>query len=235
MKEIRSLFIWLFSLIFIFFFLIFAIICTFIFPLEKYDPWIKSLMRFMLRIIGIKVSVTGVENINPDKTYLFMANHISIFDIPVLSGYVPQPVRGIEADRQFKWPLYGFAIRRLGNIPINRKNVHSAIKSIGKAIQRLKEKRSIIVLPEGHRTLDGNLKPFKKLPFHLAKRSESAIIPMGLSGLFSLKRKGSWIIKPGPVRINFGKPIPVEMIRSKSVEELRDYTKKAISSLIDFH
>lgn len=192
-------------------------------------------MRFMLRIIGIKVSVTGVENINPDKTYLFMANHISIFDIPVLSGYVPQPVRGIEADRQFKWPLYGFAIRRLGNIPINRKNVHSAIKSIGKAIQRLKEKRSIIVLPEGHRTLDGNLKPFKKLPFHLAKRSESAIIPMGLSGLFSLKRKGSWIIKPGPVRINFGKPIPVEMIRSKSVEELRDYTKKAISSLIDFH
>ena len=191
-------------------------------------------MRFMLRMIGIKVKVTGVENINPDKTYLFMANHISIFDIPVLSGYVPQPVRGIEADRQFKWPLYGFAIRRLGNIPINRKNIYSAITSIGEAIRRLKEKRSIIVLPEGHRTLDGKLNPFKKLPFHLAKRSDSVIIPMGLSGLFSLKRKGSWIIKPGPVQINFGKPIPVEVIRSKSVEELRDYTKSIISGLIDF-
>ncbi|MCK4890717.1 MAG: 1-acyl-sn-glycerol-3-phosphate acyltransferase [Candidatus Aminicenantes bacterium] len=203
--------------------------------MEKYDPWIKSLMRFMLRVIGIKVKVMGVENINPNKTYLFMANHISLFDIPLLSGYVPQLVRGIEADRQFKWPLYGFAIKRLGNIPINRKNVHSAIKSVGNAIQRLKEKRSIIVLPEGHRTLDGNLNPFKKLPFHLAKRSDSAIIPMGLSGLFSLKRKGSWIIMPGPVQINFGKPIPVEIIRSKSVEELRDYTKNVISGLIDFH
>lgn len=202
--------------------------------MEKYDPWIKSLMRFMLRMIGIKVKVTGVENIDPDITYLFMANHISIFDIPLLSGYIPQLVRGVEADRQFKWPVYGFAIRRLGNIPINRKNIHSAIKSVGSVIRRLKEKRSIIILPEGHRTLNGKLNPFKKLPFHLAKSSDIAILPMGLSGLFSLKRKGSWIIKPGPVQINFGKPIPVEIIRSKSVEELRDYTKSTISGLIDF-
>jgi 1-acyl-sn-glycerol-3-phosphate acyltransferase len=97
----------------------------------------------------------------------------------------------------------------------------------------LKEGKSIVILPEGHRTLDGNLGSFKKLPFHLAKQAGIQIIPIGLSGLFQLKHKGSWLILPKPVKIKFGQPIPPDKIQSLSTEELRDFTREKIQNLIE--
>jgi 1-acyl-sn-glycerol-3-phosphate acyltransferase len=161
-----------------------------------------------------------------------MCNHSSLFDIPLLEAYIPTFVRGVEALRQFKWPVYGWAIRRAGNIPIDRKNVHSSIKSMKITEKILKEGKSIVILPEGHRTLDGKLGPFKKLPFHLAKQAGVPVIPIGLSGLFELKNKGSWLIRPRPVTIKFGQPISPEKIQSLSTEELRDFVRKKIQSLI---
>jgi 1-acyl-sn-glycerol-3-phosphate acyltransferase len=97
----------------------------------------------------------------------------------------------------------------------------------------LKKGKSIIILPEGHRTLDGNLGPFKKLPFHLAKQAGVPIIPIGLSGLFELKHKGSWLIRPRPIAIKFGQHIPPEKIDTLSTEELRDFVREKIQDLID--
>jgi 1-acyl-sn-glycerol-3-phosphate acyltransferase len=96
----------------------------------------------------------------------------------------------------------------------------------------LKEEQSIVILPEGHRTLDGSLGPFKKLPFHLAKQAGIPVIPIGLSGLFRLKNKGSWLVRPSPVKIKFGQPIPPEKIESLSTEELRDFIREKIQDLI---
>lgn len=107
-----------------------------------------------------------------------MSNHASLFDIPLLEAYIPTFVRGVEALRQFKWRVYGWAIRRVGNIPIDRKNIHASIKSMKKTEKILKKGQSIVILPEGHRTLDGNLGQFKKLPFHLAKQAGVPIIPI---------------------------------------------------------
>ena len=162
-----------------------------------------------------------------------MCNHSNFFDIPLLEAYIPTFVRGVEALRQFNWPVYGWAIRRMGNIPIDRKNIHASITSMKKTEKILKKGQSIVILPEGHRTLDGNLGPFKKLPFHLAKQAGVPIIPIGLSGLFQLKHKGSWIIDPRPVKIKFGQPISPDKIQNLSTEELRDYTREKIQDLIE--
>ena len=117
-------------------FLYFGICCTIVIVLtfflssQTIDPLIKKMLRILLIIMFIHVESEGEEKIDRDSTCLFMSNHVNLFDIPLLQGYIPNFVRGIEANLQFKWPFYGWAIRRLGNIPIDRENIHASIRSI---------------------------------------------------------------------------------------------------------
>jgi 1-acyl-sn-glycerol-3-phosphate acyltransferase len=210
-----------------------TICLTFFLKPRTIDPWLKKSLRFLFKILFIKVQSEGSEKIESNTNYLFMSNHSSLFDIPLLEAYIPTYVRAVEALRQFKWPLYGWAIRRLGNIPIDRKNIHASITSMKKTEKILKKGKSIVILPEGHRTLDGNLGQFKKLPFYLAKQAGVPVIPIGLSGLFQLKHKGSWLVRPRPVKIHFGQPVSPEKIQSLSTEELRDSIRGEIQNLID--
>ena len=235
MKHLISAYTWIVGGLYFSLLLFLYIMFSFFVRQKTLDPFIKKGLKLLFKILFIKVQSEGAENVGLDKTYLFMSNHESLFDIPLLEAYVPVFVRGVEALRQFKWPVYGWAIRLAGNIPIDRKNIHASIKSMKVTEMALKKGKSIIVLPEGHRTLDGQLGPFKKLPFHLAKQANVPIIPIGLSGLFELKHKGSWLIRPRPVKIKFGSPIPPEQIQSLSTEELRDRVRDEIQDLVEYN
>lgn len=231
MKHLISAYSWVVGGLYFILFLFLCIFLSFFIPQKTLDPFMKRSMKLLFKILFIKVQSEGAENVEPDETYLFMSNHESLFDIPLLEAHVPTFIRGVEAMRQFKWPVYGWAVRRVGNIPIDRKNIHASIKSMKITEKTLKKGKSIIILPEGHRTLDGNLGPFKKLPFHLAKQAGVPIIPIGLSGLFQLKHKGSWLIQPRPIKIKIGQPIFPEEFHSLSTEELRDYVRDKILDL----
>jgi 1-acyl-sn-glycerol-3-phosphate acyltransferase len=233
MKFLLSLYIWIVGGSYFGILCLVTIFLTFFIPQKKLDPWIKTMLRIFFKIILVRVKVEGADKIEPGKTYLFMSNHVSLFDVPLLAAYIPVFVRGVEASRQFSWPVYGWVIRRMGNIPIDRENIHSSIRSIRRAEKRLIKGKSIVILPEAHRTLDGKLRPFKKLPFFLAKRSNIPIVPIGLSGLFRLKRKGSWLIRPTILTVKFGDIIDVPQIKSSSIEELRDLTRAQIQELIE--
>lgn len=233
MKILISAFIWITGIIYVSFFLVFILLCTYIFPERIYDPWLKKMMRFLFFLMGTKVEVTGLQYIAPNTTYLFMANHVSLLDPPLLVGFVPGPVRGMEAHSHHSWPLYGWVMKRLGNIPIDRESVHKSVASFRQIINLLENGRSMIILPEGHRTTDGRIKPFKKLPFAMAKETNCGIIPIGLSGLYQLKRKGSWIIRPSKIKISFGPEILIEQIAGLSATELRDYVRHEIVKLVE--
>ncbi len=233
MKYLVSLYIWTVGGLYFVCLCFITIFLTLFLKPETFDPFLKKSFKLLFMIIFVKVRVEGEENVAPNQTYLFMANHVSLFDIPLLAAYIPTFVRAVEALRQFKWPVYGWAIRRLGNIPIDRKNIHASIRSMKKTEQVLKKGKSIAILPEGHRTLDGRLGPFKKLPFHLAKQANVPIIPIGLSGLFQLKNKGSWVIRPRPITIRFGRPVSPEKIGKLSKEDLNVHIFNQISALID--
>jgi len=233
MKYLISIYLWLVGTIYFILFLYFALIVSLLFPAHRYDPWIKGSLRFLFKILWIQVKVEGIGNIHTDKTYVFMANHVSLFDIPLLGGFVPGFIRGVEATRQHQWLFYGWVMRRLGNIPIDRENIHQSIKTVRHTISIIQDGVSMIILPEGHRTLDGKLRSFKKLTFYLAKQVNCEIVPIGLSGLYSLKRKGSWIITPTSIKIKFGDPISIEEIQSLPVIELRDKVKSKIQDLIE--
>jgi len=233
MKYFVSLYIWTVGGLYFVCLCFITIFLTFFLKPETFDPFLKNSFKLFFKIIFVKVCVEGEENVASNQTYLFMANHVSLFDIPLLAAYIPTFVRAVEALRQFKWPVYGWAIRRLGNIPIDRKNIHASIRSMKKTERVLKKGKSIAILPEGHRTLDGRLRPFKKLPFHLAKQAKVPIIPIGLSGLFQLKNKGSWVILPRPITIRFGRPVLPEKIEKLSKEDLSVHVYNQISALID--
>ena len=233
MKYLLSIYLWIVGILYFVIFLLFAFFISFVFPPQKYDPWIKSMLRYFFKVLWVHVEVEWVEPLESRKMYLFMANHVSLFDIPLLGGYVPGFVRGIEAKRQHQWFLYGWVMSRLGNIPIERENIHGSIMTIRKTIKIMQSGMSMIVLPQGHRTLDGNLGPFKKLPFYLAKEVGCEIVPIGLSGLFSLKKKGSWIIRPTRLKIKFGNTISIDVVNSLSPVELRDVVRAKIQNLIE--
>jgi len=233
MKYLVSFYVWIVGGLYFVCLCFITIFLTFFLKPETIDPFLKISFKLLFKIIFVKVRVEGEENVLPNQTYLFMSNHVSLFDIPLLAAYIPIFVRAVEALRQFKWPVYGWAIRRLGNIPIDRKNIHASIRSIKKTEQVLRNGTSIAILPEGHRTLDGKLRPFKKLPFHLAKQARVPIIPIGLSGLFQLKSRDSYVIRPRPITIRFGKPVTPDTIEKLSKEELNSFIHDQISALID--
>lgn len=232
MKQVRSVFLWTSGFIFFGIFSTIAVLLTYIIPLKKLDPFIKDSLKLLFKVMFIKVKVEGNSDIDRSKTYLLMSNHVSLFDVPLLKAYIPIYFKGVEAHHQFKWPFYGWLITRLEAIPIERDNIYSSMRSIKKANKILDKGTSIAILPEGTRTLTGKMQPFKKMPFMLAKKAGVDIIPIGLSGLFKLKPKGSWHITPSTITINFGDPIKSEVVNDLSVEELRDKVYESIESLV---
>jgi len=203
-------------------------------PKRIYNPPGRALLRGLVRLFGGKVLVQGLENLDPRQGYLFMANHVSLFDIPVLGGHIPHYTRGLQAAEQFDWPVVGWFIRSIGNIPISRKNIRASWASMKRAAEAIRQGTSIIVLPEGTRTRTGELGTFKKMPFQLAKMAQVPVVPIGLSGLYRFKRCSSWLLRPGIIKLRIGQPIPVEEIEGYDVEGLRRLMRERIKELIEF-
>ena len=233
MSALISAYMWTAGLVVFAWFCLNTIVASLFLPPGSYDPYIKRILRRIFQFLFIPVRVEGREELEPGKPYLFMSNHVSLFDMPLLGGWGPGLLRSVEADRQFRWPLYGLAARRLGNIPIRRDDVFASMRSLRKALRKLEKRTSLIIMPEGTRTMDGRLRPFKRLPFLLAKQAGVDLVPVGLSGLFSLKSKRSWHIRPGPLKLAFGRVIPAATVARLSIEQLRDLTRERILRLIE--
>ncbi len=203
-------------------------------PPRRYNNTGRALLRLVVRVFGGRVTVEGLEYLDPQKAYLFMPNHVSLFDIPVLGGHIPNFTRGVEAAEQFNWPLIGWFIRSIGNIPIDRSSVHGSWSSLEKAAEQVRGGKSIIIMPEGTRTRSGKLSDLKKLPFRLAQMAGVDIVPIGLSGLYRFKPRDGWIIKPGPIKMKIGEPLPFQQFQTLALPELSALVRERIERLVEF-
>ncbi len=206
-------------------------VCLFTLPRERTFKIARILFKILIRIMGIRLSAIGKEHIKKDQPYLIMGNHQSLFDVFVIPAAIPICFVGIEAAYHFSFPVWGYLIRKWGCIPIERENLEKAILRLDQARKTLAAGMSIGVLPEGHRTRTGEMGPFKKGPFYLAKEAGADILPFGIYGLFEFNFKGSFLLNPGKVFVNIGRPIPYEAFKDLSVEELRSYLFNIISGL----
>jgi 1-acyl-sn-glycerol-3-phosphate acyltransferase len=189
-----------------------------------FEAWLKGLCRSLVWICGIRVTVSGRENFQAGRQYLLMLNHVNILDGFVFYPSFPGKARGIEEESHFDWPVYGWVIRRMGQIPVNRRSGARALESLRRAAELIRQKKdfSFMVLPEGTRTRDGKLGPFKKGGFLLALETGLDILPLVQKGAYGINRRGSLLIRPGRVEFVIEKPIPVA-----------GYTKENIVQLID--
>ncbi|MCF6241307.1 MAG: 1-acyl-sn-glycerol-3-phosphate acyltransferase [Bacteroidales bacterium] len=201
---------------------------------QKYNPVFKAMLKFMFHAIFIRVKVILPENFDKSKAYVYMPNHVSLLDSPLMAAYLPQYISALEAKEHFNWPLYGWLAKKYQNIPINRKSVPESLKSVSVAKKKLKSGISIIVFPEGSRTMTGKMERFKKLPFHLAQDAGVSIIPVGVSGIFDINHKGTILLWPGKILMKFGQPLDVEYIKNTDVPELMNGVKNQIQSLIEY-
>ena len=198
-----------------------------------FDKYIKGGCRLLIRFLCIRVTIEGLDHFQEDQTYLFMSNHVNLFDVFVLYGYIPNFVRGVELDDHFQWPFYGILIRRLGMIPISHTNPRKALKSLQAARHAIDEETSIIILPEGGRTLDGKFKPFKRGTFLLAKDANVDIVPMVMIDAYQINRKGSLLIRPGKMKVRFGEPIAWDKIKEMEVNEIKSFVRQKMKNLFN--
>jgi 1-acyl-sn-glycerol-3-phosphate acyltransferase len=191
------------------------------------DGLMKISSRLILAFCGIRVRIGGVVNMAPGAQYIVMMNHVNFFDPLVFDSRFPGLARGIEEESHFRWPFYGWMLRRVGMIPINRKDPEKARASLAKAAALVRERPdySIIILPEGTRTRDGNLGPFKRGGFHLALETGLDILPIVQTGSYRINRKGSRLIRPGRVDLSVLPPIRIAGHARDAAGELADFTR----------
>lgn len=200
---------------------------------EKVFRKMQKSLRRLFKILFIKVEVENSIKYEEGKQYIFMPNHVSFIDVPLFGAYLPFYANALEAESHFSWKIYGKLIKAYEQIPVRRENPKSSIRSYEIAKERLKNHRSIIVFPEGHRAIDGKLKNFKKLPFVFAKEAGVDIVPVGLSGVQKLSPKGTIWVKPSKVIIRYGEVIKYEEIQKMDIDELMEKVRKQIIGLVD--
>jgi len=184
-------------------------------------PFSKFMAKGVFRCFNIKRKIIGTF---PPKseTYIMMHNHSSFLDLFLLPTMINGKYTGIVAAKNFKIPIIGSILRRVKGIPIYRKNHNKAIQSLKIAETYLKSGYNIAIFPEGTRTITGQLNTFKKGGFHMALNTKTKILPIIVQGLYTIKPKTRWIIKPGTVKIIILDPINVV---NKSVDELITETR----------
>jgi len=167
------------------------------------ERFIKSGCRAILFMAGVRLRLHGRENVVPGRRYILMMNHVNLLDPLVFYARFPGSARTLEEEGHFRWPVYGWMIRKIGQIPINRVNPRKATAGLARAGEfiRTREDFSFIVFPEGTRTLDGNLGPFKRGGFLLAQEAGLDILPIIQVGSYRIMRKGSRMLRPGRIDV----------------------------------
>jgi len=234
MKYIVTAWEWAVAFIVFIIFLIWFLIVASIWPYKTFIKWVRTFLQTFFKLLFIRVSLEGTDNIDRTKNYVFMPNHVSMFDIPMLLGFIPVDFWGIQAASHFKVPLYGWVLKKYGNLPIDRSSPRASFKTMLEAVEEVKQGKNILILPEGTRTkTPPEMGPFKKLPFMMAKKSEVGIIPIAFQGLWKINNITSKHIRPGKVRMIFGEPIDASVVAELSEIELQKLTRQQIQDLLD--
>jgi 1-acyl-sn-glycerol-3-phosphate acyltransferase len=155
-----------------------------------------------VRAAGIKIEMTGLENIPPGRSCIFMSNHVSNLDPPVVLPLLPGRSSVLLKKELMNIPILGKAMRLAKFVPVERGHRRDAAQaSVEAAADALRSGLHILVYPEGTRSRDGRLSTFKKGPFFLAQETQAPIVPIALSGTQTMMHKGSYAIVPGLARI----------------------------------
>ncbi|MBW6519765.1 MAG: 1-acyl-sn-glycerol-3-phosphate acyltransferase [Desulfoarculaceae bacterium] len=201
-------------------------------PEDKLQRYPRQWARLFCRIAGVRVSIEGADKLDTQSGYIYCANHLSQFDIFSFQGYFPFSFRWLAKEELFKTPFLGRAMRNAGAIAINRSHGREALKSLQQAAARIHDGTSVLIFPEGTRSTDGTLQPFKGGAMLLAIKAGVPIVPVAFVGSYSVLPKGAIFVRPGAITIRIGDPVVVTGYGSKDKQDLAIIIHDRVAKLL---
>jgi 1-acyl-sn-glycerol-3-phosphate acyltransferase len=187
--------------------------------------------RAILATTGVRVHLTGAERLDPAKSYVLASNHQSIYDIPILFASLPLQLRIVAKASLGSFPFLGWHLQRTGHLLVNRKNPGADI--VQKMRRLVSEAHSLIVFPEGTRSVDGRIGRFKKGSFLVAVDAALPVVPVSVSGSREVMQKGYITVRPGAVRVIVHDPIPTGGVTREGVIELANRVRDIVRADVE--
>jgi 1-acyl-sn-glycerol-3-phosphate acyltransferase len=203
-----------------------SILSTFVDSRGRVAHWCARAWSWLiLATTGVEVSISGLERVKPGDTYVFISNHQSIYDIPVIFASLPVQLRIIAKESLGRFPFLGWHLRRAGHLLVDRSHPNRA--AIVNRWRRLVADRiSLIIFPEGTRSVDGTVGHFKAGSFQLALEAGLTIVPLSISGSRHVMKKGRLMTCPGHVTIVVHEPVQSPAVASPSIAEARELASR---------
>lgn len=189
----------------------------------------------MLRTIGLPVTVIGMETIDTTRSHVYVVNHLSAIDVPVLYLSLPFQFRILAKKELFRYPFMGWHLKRSGQIPVVLDNPRASIRSLNLAVAAIKNNMPLLVFPEGGRSEDGQLQKFMGGAFYAAIKAQTDVVPMALIGTYETLRMNTWHIKPRPVQLLVGRSIPTQGLTARDLERVSEEARRAIGEMYYSH
>jgi 1-acyl-sn-glycerol-3-phosphate acyltransferase len=191
----------------------------------------RAWARTLLLVGGVAVRVEGLEHVNSEGSYVFISNHLSYMDTPVALSHIPVQFRFLAKRGLFQIPLLGSHLGRAGHIPVYRGDPRASVKTMQLAAEKIQQKKiSLLIFPEGGRSQDGILRPFKEGGAYIAIRAGVPVIPLALIGTREVLPFGSGVVEPGQVILRILAPISTDQMTLKDRGELTSRVRELIAS-----
>ena len=184
----------------------------------------------ILKTSGISVQISGLEKL-PSHSVVYAVNHASALDIPTLYWHIPSQFRIMAKKELFRYPFMGWHLTRSGQIPIERENARSSLRSLNRASEALKSGMPLLVFPEGGRSADGTIKPFLPGAFYVAIKAGAEIVPIVLVGTRERLPMNSFHIVPGDVEMLVGDPIATAGLVPRDMDILAARVQNKIENM----
>lgn len=186
----------------------------------------RAWAQLIVKTTGVRIRVAGLEHLEPGRSYVFAANHQSIYDIPILFTSIPAQLRIVAKESLGRIPFMGWHLRHAGHLLVDRRKPGP---DIVKKMKRLAgESSSLIVFPEGTRSVDGTVGRFKKGPFLVAIDAHLPVVPVSIADSRHVMKKGQLMVRPGEVRVTLHAPIPTSAVNRKDVLEFAARAREII-------
>lgn len=195
--------------------------------------WSLLWSRTILRLSGVRLTIEGIERTKGCGPSFFVGNHPGALDIPVVFRALNGHVRFLAKKSLFRIPFFGWILSRYGFVPIDRSHPRVALRELERLLVELrKNPASFAVFPEGTRSPEGRLLPFRKGSLKICRDSGMPVVPFAIEGTNRVYTRGRWRIDPGPVRISFGEPVTAEVVATMSTQELHDRVRGDVARLL---
>lgn len=199
---------------------------------DAIDDRARTFGRRVIEVLDIDLRVSGGARLSPAETYIYLSNHQSHLDIPVLYATLPSPtIRMVAKTELFRIPIWGRGLRAAEFIEVDRADRTRAVASMQRAAELVRDGVSVYLAPEGTRSRDGRIGPLKKGGFHLATSTGAPIVPVAIRGTLDILPRGGRVARPGrTVHVHLGDPIPVA---GRTIPDLMDEVKAFLEKYVE--